>query len=342
MFLFSPSLYLPFFLSTLHSRFLSSYFPSSFLFVFLPSYDFNTQFREFFFSPIPSVSLFSYLLSTTIAFNPIFLFYPSSIFLPSYDLCTSNSIFFSPSLSPFTPIQFPAPLPSILLSSSSLIYSSCYLNTFNSSVVPLFTFLPFIASLLYFLLPTTYTSSIPVFYLSSSHLFSILCISSFLRLNHLQFQYSPSFSLSSSHLSSIFLPSYGLNIVNSIIPSFFLCSCHRLFSIFPPSYDLNTCNTVSFSFHGATIPVTALILPPFWKVVDAAAEDSWSMYSGRDCLLMKALARSLNFTFHLDKSSNIDEVRCVGATLACYLRVTNLLRYAIYTLYFDLQQEKLY
>ncbi|XP_050706694.1 glutamate receptor 2-like [Eriocheir sinensis] len=61
-------------------------------------------------------------------------------------------------------------------------------------------------------------------------------------------------------------------------------------------------------FHGATIPVTALILPPFWKVVDAGAADSWSKYSGRDCLLMKALARTLNFTFHLDKSSNIDEI----------------------------------
>ncbi|XP_045127229.1 ionotropic receptor 21a-like isoform X2 [Portunus trituberculatus] len=67
--------------------------------------------------------------------------------------------------------------------------------------------------------------------------------------------------------------------------------------------------TEKFSnFHGAMIPVTALILPPFWKVVDPQAADSWSKYSGRDCLIMKSVARMLNFTFQMFKSSNIDEI----------------------------------
>lgn len=154
MFLFSPSLYLPFFLSTLHSRFLSSYFPSSFLFVFLPSYDFNTQFREFFFSPIPSVSLFSYLLSTTIAFNPIFLFYPSSIFLPSYDLCTSNSIFFF----------------SLSVSLHSYLVSSAI--TFHPSV--------FLLSYIFFLLlKHLQFQRSPSFYLSSFHCLTSIFLTSY-------------------------------------------------------------------------------------------------------------------------------------------------------------------
>ncbi|XP_063868156.1 ionotropic receptor 21a-like [Scylla paramamosain] len=62
------------------------------------------------------------------------------------------------------------------------------------------------------------------------------------------------------------------------------------------------------NFHGAKIPVTALILPPFWKLVDPHAADSWSRYSGRDCLIMKSVARMLNFTFQMFKSSNIDEI----------------------------------
>ncbi|KAG7175830.1 Ionotropic receptor 93a-like 19 [Homarus americanus] len=61
------------------------------------------------------------------------------------------------------------------------------------------------------------------------------------------------------------------------------------------------------NFHGAHVPVTALILPPFWKVIGRAPDGSIE-YSGRDCLMMKSVARALNFTIVLLRSSNIDEV----------------------------------
>ncbi|XP_071516179.1 ionotropic receptor 93a-like [Panulirus ornatus] len=60
-------------------------------------------------------------------------------------------------------------------------------------------------------------------------------------------------------------------------------------------------------FHGAVVPVTALILPPFWKSVGLNA-DGKVCYSGRDYLMMAAVARSLNFTIELHRSFNIDEV----------------------------------
>ncbi|KAK4300810.1 hypothetical protein Pmani_027012 [Petrolisthes manimaculis] len=79
------------------------------------------------------------------------------------------------------------------------------------------------------------------------------------------------------------------------------------------------------NFHGATVPLTALILPPFWKVVNPKARDSWTKYSGRDCLLTKFVARALNFTFHMHRSSNIDEIMVSLETTRVMLSVFRIM-----------------
>ncbi|KAK8374374.1 hypothetical protein O3P69_020933 [Scylla paramamosain] len=70
-----------------------------------------------------------------------------------------------------------------------------------------------------------------------------------------------------------------------------------------PGDTLNLFPDKFSNFQGAKIPVTSGMMRPFWKVVNPRAVDSWHRYSGRECLILKCMARVLNFTFHMYESS---------------------------------------
>ncbi|XP_071521425.1 ionotropic receptor 93a-like isoform X2 [Panulirus ornatus] len=63
------------------------------------------------------------------------------------------------------------------------------------------------------------------------------------------------------------------------------------YPLFPPKYS---------NFHGATFPVTALILPPLWRIVEDKMANGTvvTRFSGREHFMLQTVASKLNFTVH--------------------------------------------